>query len=117
MAGCSRIQSHFIQRQADFPAGVFTLIQRGNIQIAALVAGLPRGLALHVSFKEVEFTARPHFALVALVLNGFHGLAQILPEIVFIRGSVHAVQGAEKAYHPAGLRPPRQRGKRGGIRL
>ena len=37
VVGCLRTQVHFLQRQADLTADVFTLVQRSDIQIAGAV--------------------------------------------------------------------------------
>ena len=117
VAGCGRVQSHLVQREADLPAGVLALVQRCHVQITALIAGGAGRLALHVGFEQVEFAACAHLALVAVLLNGLHGLPQIAAQVALVGGAVHAVQGAEKPNHSAGLRPPRQDGERGDIRL
>ncbi len=117
VAGGGRVQSHFLQRQADLAAGVFAFVQRSHVQIAALIAGLLGGLALHVGFEQVELAAGAHFTLIALILKGLHGFPQIAAKIALVGSAVHVVQFTEETYHTTGLGPPRQNGQGRGVRF
>lgn len=64
VTGGSRVQSHFFQRQADFPSGIFALVQRCNVQIAALVIGFSSRIALYISLKQIKFTAGCNLTLI-----------------------------------------------------
>ena len=111
VTGGSRIQSHFFQRQADFPSGIFALVQRCNVQIAALVIGFSGRIALYISLKQIKFTAGCNLTLIVVFFNLSHGIAEILPQVPCIRLAVHGHQIAEEPDNSAGLRSPRQNGK------
>ena len=62
-----RRNSQIHQRQANFTADIFALIERSNIQIACRIIRHSRRLSVFVRLKKIKFAFAPDFARVALI--------------------------------------------------
>lgn len=117
MVGRFGLNAHLCQRDADLPADVLALVVGRDVHIAGLVVGLARGAALFVGFEQVKF----HFGAEIKGDAGAGGVgrggSQQRSGIAGQHAAVGMGDGAEHPNDAPLVRPPGQRGQRGGIRM
>ena len=112
-----RLEAHFLDGKTDLTPDIFASVQRCDIQIARLIIGNGRRVAMLVLLEEIELGGgtEPEFHLI--LLCAFHGLLQDHARIGVVSLAVCIYHITKHPDDPPAVRTPWKHCQGGRVRL
>ena len=103
------LEAHFLQVQADLPAGGLAVVQGAQVEVARLVVGLGGGQTVLVGLEEEELALGAHVeGVIAHVVHLLQDALEHVPGVAHEGGAVGVVDVADQPGGLAELGLPRE---------